>query len=448
MRILFLAFACLLCTAQIVEESLAFEPGPLDLVRGEGTDQFILQSLAADALVGLGPQGRVVPRLASRWEARGGGLRFWLRPEARFGDGSPVTAADVAWTFRRIQEDPGASASKKAVLQGLRVLEGQGWIEVRGGRPPQRLLMELVQVPIARRGQPGEGSGPYALRREGDVWHLQARPHFLAPRIPGFRFRLLRDPHTVLNDLRKGWLHLGVPPARPGLVPPPTHREVRQPMHAQVMVWSRLGPEPLKALERWRREALPEAFLAPRARASRGLLPETLGFPPRTMGGPPFRPAGQRWEILYGAGEEIVEKALLALRARAARDGVTLEPRPVEGSLLMGRMLKGDFALVCGLEVYAPHPWGVLELMEPESPLNVCGWRHPSFAAVRNRLLSPAGPAWEALQALWAEAPPCLPLLDLQSVVWVDRRLEVEPAPMGLYLSTPGAAGWRWTGGR
>jgi hypothetical protein len=26
----------------------------------------------------------------------------------------------------------------------------------------------------------------------------------------------------------------------------------------------------------------------------------------------------------------------------------------------------------------------------------------------------------------------------------VDKRLEVESSPMGLYLHTPGAAGWRW----
>jgi len=27
----------------------------------------------------------------------------------------------------------------------------------------------------------------------------------------------------------------------------------------------------------------------------------------------------------------------------------------------------------------------------------------------------------------------------------VDKRLVVEPSPMGLYLHTPGAAGWRWS---
>ncbi len=448
MRILALALSSCICMAQIVEESLAFDPGPFDLIRGEGTDQFILQALAADALVGLSPGGAVVPRLAERWEIRGTEIRFFLRKNARFGDGTPLTAADVTWTLRRIQEDPQASASKKGLLEGLKVRVGPGWVAVRGDRPAARLLAELTQVPIARRDRPGEGGGPYALRREGDVWHLTARSHFLAPTIPGFRFRLIRDPQTVLNDLRKGWLTLGVPPVRPGLQPPPSHREVHQPAHAQVMVWSRMGSEPLKALERWRAEALPEAFLAPRARASRGLLPESLGFPPVAMAGPPFRPAGQRWEILYGAGEEVVEKALLALRARAARDGVILEPRPLENTLLTGRLLRGDFTLICGLEIYAPHPWGVLELMEPGSPLNICGWTHPDFKAVHARLTATGGKAWEDLQRIWAEAPPCLPLVDLQSVVWVDRRLKVEPGPLGIYRSTPGAAGWRWTAGR
>lgn len=42
-----------------------------------------------------------VPQLAERWEVDEGGATFYLRPDATFHDGSPVTAADVKWSFDR-----------------------------------------------------------------------------------------------------------------------------------------------------------------------------------------------------------------------------------------------------------------------------------------------------------------------------------------------------------
>lgn len=47
----------------MVEESLSRDPGPLDFIQGEGYEQWVFQSLAGDALVGLNPKGEPVPRL-------------------------------------------------------------------------------------------------------------------------------------------------------------------------------------------------------------------------------------------------------------------------------------------------------------------------------------------------------------------------------------------------
>ena len=41
----------------MVEESLPRDPGPLDFIHGDSYEQWILQSLAGDALVGLGSGG-------------------------------------------------------------------------------------------------------------------------------------------------------------------------------------------------------------------------------------------------------------------------------------------------------------------------------------------------------------------------------------------------------
>lgn len=440
-----LVLGCLTLSAQVVQESFSRDPGPLDFIRGEGFEQAILQSLTGDSLVGQDAQGKIVPRLAERWEAKAGRLRLWLRKDARFQDGSPVRAADVLWTVQSIQNDPKASPTKKAALDGVRAWVADDGVELESNLPQERLLCNLALVAVARENHADQGSGPFILRLERGEWSLTARQHFLRPRIPGLRFRLIGDDQARLQNLQKGWLSIGVPPARRGLKAPASHRELLQPMHAQLLVWSRVGVAPLQCLERWRGEAIPGDLFGGMAQASRGLLPESLGFQPQRITAkalPP--PRGTRWEILYTAGDDMVEKLLLLLRERAKGEGLALEPRPLEAAVLFDRLTRGDFQLACAPNVFEPHPWSVLDLLEPTGGMNFTGWRHPGLGALLPRLTQMRAPVWNELQALWAENPACLPLVDYQTKVWVDRRLNVAPSHLGLYRSTPGAAGWTW----
>ncbi|MFN8010646.1 MAG: ABC transporter substrate-binding protein [Holophagaceae bacterium] len=427
---------------RLVEESFRLDPGPLDFIRGEGLEQFMLQALAGDALVGLDVAGRPVPRLAATWTLRGHALRFRLRRDAVFTDGHPVRAEDAVWTFRTLQVTPEASPTKRAILANVSVrLEG-GDVVLEGAKPAARLLIELARVPVAREGAPGVGSGPFAAVRAGTVWTLSARSHFLRPGIAGFRFRLLPDELGVFEALQKGWLHLGVPPHRRDLRPPPGYHEVRQVVHAQVVLWSRRR-EVLSWMQRWREDAFPQGFLGGAVRPSRGLWPETLGHPPMRLTAPlGDRPA--RLEVSYPALDEMVQKALMALRARAAKDGVTLELRPVETALFFAQLGERRFETACTVALFDPHPWSVLDFVEPQAPMNFTGWTHPRLAAWLSRLETPEAPAWRELQEAWAADPGALPLLDLTSILWVDDRLEVQPSPVGLYFTTPGPSGWRW----
>ena len=446
MRILLaLVLACIGLCAQVVQESFGRDPGPLDFIRGEGYEQAILQALTGDALVGRDAAGRVVPRLAEHWDWRNGALRFRIRRDARFADGSPVRLEDVLWTMKAIQKDSKASPTKRAMLQGVQARRVGGFLEVRADRPRERLLCDLAQVAIARAGHPTVGSGPFSLSMKEGEWHLAARSHFLAPRIQGLRFRLIADDQALLQNLQKGWLTLGVPPARRGLRPPPSHRELRQPLNAQLIVWSRVGAEPLRCLERWRQEAVPGDFFGGQAQPSRGLWPETLGFSPRSMAAVPKNPPRDaRWEILYTTGDLTAEKLMLALRERARHEGVRLEPRAVEAAILFERLTRGDFQLACAVNVFDPHPWAILDLLIPEGAVNFSRWHHPRLSDLLPRLVDGKASAWNDLQSLWAENPTSLPLLDFMGTVWVDTRLDVAPSAQGLYLSTPGAAGWSW----
>ena len=59
-----------------------------------------------DQLVRLNPDGsKVVPDLATSWDVKQGGrvIVFHLRHNARFYDGTPVTSADVLFTFDRLR---------------------------------------------------------------------------------------------------------------------------------------------------------------------------------------------------------------------------------------------------------------------------------------------------------------------------------------------------------
>lgn len=434
-----------LAQAQMVEESLPRDPGPLDLIRGDSYEQWIFQSLAGDALVGLGPAGQAVPRLASSWKfQKDGVLLFTLRGDVRFTDGSPVTPEDVLWTFAEIGRDPKASPTKRAILEGASSGLQDGRVWIRSPKPPGRLLLELARVPIAQKGHPDRGSGPFLYQKEAAAWTFTRREHFLKPRIDGLRFRLLPDPAAVLQALQKGWLTIGAPPPRP-LAPPASHRVLVQPMNAQLVVWSRPGLGPLQLLERWRQDAFPPGLLGQNARPSRGLWPESLGFEPQAIdtGSAPPLPPG-RLKLLYAAGEPFTENLLLALRERARKDGFELQLAPLEQALLVDRLRRGDFELACSVVVFEPHPWAALEYLEPKGPMNLTGWRDPQAPALTAGLRQAGDAAWRDLQALWARHPAALPLLDFQSVIWVDKRLGVEPSVLGLYLGTPGAAGWRW----
>lgn len=433
--------------AQVVEESLSRDPGPLDFIRGDSYEQWIFQSLAGDALVGLGANGHVVPRLATSWKTqKDGSISFALRPEVRFTDGSPVGAEDVVWTIQELQRDPKASPTKRAILEGAVVGTEAGRPWIRSPKPQGRLLMELARVPITQKGHPERGSGPFSFRKEPGAWCFDRREHFLKPHIDGLRFRLMPDPGSILVALQKGWLTLGAPPIRRQAEVSPTHRLLIQPMHAQLVVWSHRGVGPLRLLERWRKDAFPPQLLAQNARPSRGLWPGTLGFETQSIdsSAEPLKGPGPL-RLLYVAGEDSVEKLLMALRERARKDGFDLQLTPLEQGLLVDRLQKGDFELACSMVVFEPHPWAVLEYLEPNGPMNFTGWRHPRLAELTSRIQQPGEFGWNELQSLWAKNPAALPLLDYQSVIWVDKRLQVEPSPMGLYLTTPGAAGWRWS---
>ncbi len=97
-------------------EGMLGEPVSINpLTAGTAADRALV-ALMYSGLVALGPGDSLVPSLAEDWSTTVDGLtwQFRLRDDARWHDGTPVTAHDVAWTVGVLQDadytGPGAAS--------------------------------------------------------------------------------------------------------------------------------------------------------------------------------------------------------------------------------------------------------------------------------------------------------------------------------------------------
>lgn len=158
-RVIFYALAILVGIASLsglyaLERSLLVEVPAYggDLVEGEiGSPQFInpllaisdadrdLSSLVYAGLMGLSGQGSLVPVLAEKYEmsADGKSYTFTLRADAKFTDGTPVTAQDVVFTVRKAQDSE------------LKSPEYANWSGVSVSAPDTRTVRFALTKPYA-----------------------------------------------------------------------------------------------------------------------------------------------------------------------------------------------------------------------------------------------------------------------------------------------------------
>src|SRR5262245_54210696 len=124
--------------------------------------------LSVEGLTQANGDGRVVPRLAERWEWENGGLalRVFLRPNVRFHDGTQLTASVAADVLRRVIAQPGNRALYPSVANVTAVRpEGNLELVVELSQPSAFLLEDLsVALQLGR----DIGTGPYrVIRRNG-----------------------------------------------------------------------------------------------------------------------------------------------------------------------------------------------------------------------------------------------------------------------------------------
>ena len=102
--------------------SLSGEPPQLDSTRGTDAVSFNILGHTMEGLLRYDADNRLVGGVAERWEISDTTARFWLRPEARWSNGEPITAHDFAFAWRKVL-DPLNASEYAFILYGLKNAE-------------------------------------------------------------------------------------------------------------------------------------------------------------------------------------------------------------------------------------------------------------------------------------------------------------------------------------
>lgn len=187
--------------------------------------------LLYNGLVRLDDQARIVPDLATSWETPDATTYvFHLRRDVQFHDGTPLTAADVYYTFSSLI-DPSLQSPKRASFDKIREIDVLSDHTIRfvlseSYAPFLTNNMTLGILPQPRNDRPTAspdkhpvGTGPFAFeKREPNVaLHLRAHADYFEgkPDLDGVVLRVLPDAMVRLFELQKGnidFLQNALPP--------------------------------------------------------------------------------------------------------------------------------------------------------------------------------------------------------------------------------------------
>lgn len=212
--------------------AIAGEPDQLDPHRTSAYFSFEVLENVFDTLVEPDENLQMRPALARSWDVSDDQLvwTFHLRDGVRWHDGTPLTADDVVYSYRRIIDEQLTNVDKFSAVSGVTALDPMT-VRITVRRPTPNLLtnlggfkgMAIVQRANVESGQIAThpvGTGPFSFagRRSGDSITLKANPHYWGgpPPISGVTFRFISEPTTALSALQAGevdWTD-SVPPQR------------------------------------------------------------------------------------------------------------------------------------------------------------------------------------------------------------------------------------------
>jgi peptide/nickel transport system substrate-binding protein len=212
--------------------AIAGEPDQLDPQKTTAYFSFEVLENVFDTLVEPDANLEMRPALAESWDVSPDQLAwtFHLRHGVTFHDGSPFTADDVVYSYRRIIDQKLANSDKFSAVTGVTALD-PSTVRITLKQPTPNLLTNLggfkglaiVQRRNAESGQIAThpvGTGPFSFQsqKSGDSITLKANPTYWggAPKVSGVTFRFIPEPSTALSALQAGeidWTD-SIPPQR------------------------------------------------------------------------------------------------------------------------------------------------------------------------------------------------------------------------------------------
>ncbi len=216
-----------------------FDPGIFDPARASSSTPLLITSLVNAGLVKFSPDLHVIPELAvsiPTISTDGRTYTFTIRQDARYADGTPCTAADVAHSFARalspsehsplaVQYLGGIAGASRVedgstqVLTGVRVVH-RLTVQIHLSAPDATFLEKLafpVAAIVSRYGSGGLGPFVRAAREPpSTLVFVPRRNYFGEPiQIDSVKLVAVNNAATGLEMFRKGLLDAAwVPPAR------------------------------------------------------------------------------------------------------------------------------------------------------------------------------------------------------------------------------------------
>ncbi|MDT5326482.1 MAG: peptide/nickel transport system substrate-binding protein [Mycobacterium sp.] len=200
--------------------AIAGEPDQLDPQKTSAYFSFEVLENVFDTLVEPDQNLEMRPALAQSWSVSSDQLwwNFHLRKGVTFQDGSPFTADDVVYSYRRIIDEKLANVDKFSAVTEV-TAPNEDTVLIRVNQPTPNLLtnlggfkgMAIVQRKNVESGQIAThpvGTGPFAFasQKSGDSIILRANENYWGPppKVPGVTFRFISEPSTALSALQAG----------------------------------------------------------------------------------------------------------------------------------------------------------------------------------------------------------------------------------------------------
>jgi peptide/nickel transport system substrate-binding protein len=200
--------------------AIAGEPDQLDPQKTSAYFSFEVLENVFDTLVEPDENLEMRPALAQSWNVSPDELTwsFHLRKGVTFQDGSPFTADDVVYSYRRIIDEKLSNVDKFSAVTDVSAPDPDT-VLIRVKQPTPNLLtnlggfkgMAIVQRKNVESGQIAThpvGTGPFAFasQKSGDSITLTANPNYWGgrPKVPGVTFRFISEPSTALSALQAG----------------------------------------------------------------------------------------------------------------------------------------------------------------------------------------------------------------------------------------------------